>query len=251
MYTDLLFDLDGTLIDSQRCILECLTRAFPEHGLPTPPAERIVSLIGVPLEASLIELEPKCADDALRGALIETYRAHYRALSPSLVALFPGIADLLRTAHARGQRIAIVTSKKSDPARMNLEQLGIAPLVHVLVGSDMVARYKPHPESALLALALLERVGPGVASSVASSAPRRAIVVGDASFDLQMGHAAGVHTCAVTWGAHAASELAQHRPTHTATTVDALARVLALPVPASAALAQPSSPARTRGPGLC
>jgi phosphoglycolate phosphatase len=214
-YDHVLFDLDGTLIDSASCIVASLELAFAEHGLPVPQRERIVHLMGVPLERSMGMLDARCEDAALREAMIATYRAHYARLSPTLVTAFVGIVALVREIKDHGARTAIVTSKKFGPAHMNLRQVGLDAHIDVVIGSDMVSAYKPDPETALRALRELGALDGA-----------RALVVGDASFDIDMGKHAGCDTCAVGWGAHDPASLATLRPTHLVRDITQLRGVL-------------------------
>lgn len=214
-YDHVLFDLDGTLIDSASCIVASLELAFADHGLEVPARERVVHLMGVPLEKSMAMLDPAAADQQLRDAMIATYREHYARLTPTMVSAFPGIVELIRDLRERGVRTAIVTSKKTGPAQMNLRHVGLSAHIDIVIGSDMVSEYKPHPETAQRALAAL-----GAASTA------RALVVGDASFDIEMGARAGCDTCAVAWGAHDAEALRALNPTHLAHTVAQLREIV-------------------------
>lgn len=218
-YDHVLFDLDGTLIDSASCIVASLELAFVDHGLEAPRRDRIVHLMGVPLEKSMAMLDPRASDVRVRDAMIATYREHYARLTPTMVTAFPGIVELVRDLRERGVRTAIVTSKKTAPAEMNLRHVGLAPHIDVVIGSDQVSAYKPHPETAHHALAAL-----------GASSPARALVVGDASFDIDMGRSAGCDTCAVAWGAHDAESLRALRPTHLALSVAQLHEIATQPL---------------------
>lgn len=216
MYTHVLFDLDGTLTDSSACIARSTAEAFAHHGLESPPREKIVGLMGVPLEKSLATMNPAAADPALCAELITTYRRIYAEIAPSLVSAFPGVHSMLEGLVTRGVRTAVVTSKHSRPAEADTRAVGIRGHIHAMVGSDHVANHKPHPEPALHALKLLGSV-----------AGRHAVVVGDSVFDLEMGRAAGVRTIGVTWGAHAKERLEAVGADHIVATVAELAAILA------------------------
>lgn len=205
-----LFDLDGTLIDSASCVAMAFRESFSRHGLRVPDAPEVVALMGIPIERSFAMLDPRAADPALRDGLITTYREHYRRLAPSHVRAFPGARELLHALRAAGSPLAVVTSKKSGPARENCEQNDLWEFVRVLVGSDDVTHHKPHPEPALLALSRLGVVG------------AEAIVVGDATFDMEMARAAGLRAIGVGWGAHRAEDLRSAGAEAVAATVEEL-----------------------------
>lgn len=212
-YSTVLFDLDGTLIDSADCIVECLRHAFGVHGLEQPTREAVLSRMGVPLERSIGMLCPSA--EGIRDEVIATYRARYKAVSPDLIRVFNGVPEMLEDARSRGTRVAVVTSKKTGPAEENCRQLGLAGWIECIIGSDGAGKFKPDPEPAWAALRRLGvQPGPGV------------VVVGDASFDILMGKSAGTATCAVTWGAQGEEELRACRPTHLARTVAELAFLL-------------------------
>ena len=197
-----LFDLDGTLIDSTNCIVRSMELAFAEFGLPAPSRHAIVSRMGIPLEKSVAMIEPTLENSPTCQRVIECYRAHQSALAPRMVTLFDGIQSVLDGLRSQGTPMAIVTSKKSGPATDNLRHLSVLDRFAALVGSDHVTEHKPHPAPALLAL---ERLGLTPSS--------RVLVVGDSTFDIDMGTRAGLSTCAVLWGAHDEPTLKSSNPT--------------------------------------
>jgi HAD superfamily hydrolase (TIGR01509 family) len=129
--------------------------------------------------------------------------------------VFDGIPDCLSALEKNDIAIAVATSKHSAVAAKNLQQLGISRFLPVVIGSDSVKEYKPNPEPLLTAL---NRLGIKPDAS--------AIMVGDATVDIAMGHAAGVRTCAVTWGAHSLKDLQNSSPTFIARTVKAMTEYL-------------------------
>ncbi|MFO0831407.1 MAG: HAD family hydrolase [Phycisphaerales bacterium] len=217
-YTSLLFDLDGTLIDSASCIVESFCIACREHGLPEPTPHEVRATMGIPLERSIPAHAGRLGRSLSAGevqAMITTYRAHYARLTPTLVRAFAGVADMLDGCRAADIPMAIVTSKRVGPAEMNLRHVGFLEYFATVVGSDQVLRYKPEPDTVLLAA---ERMGIGDLS--------KTLVVGDATFDIHMGKAAGAATCAATWGAHDREELLSTCPTHVAERPEELLRLI-------------------------
>ena len=205
-----LFDLDGTLIDSIPLLVASMRHAFEGHPRP-PPVEEWVALIGTPL-AGMIRRWALDEPDALR--VTERYKAHQWERHDAMVTAFPGIPDLVADLAARGVRLAVVTSKLEPSARKSLDFLGLSPLFPVVVGLESTERHKPHPEPVLHAL---DRLG---------VAPADAAFVGDSPHDVEAGNAAGVATVAVLWGPFSRQQLAEARPRAWAERVGELPGVL-------------------------
>ncbi|HEX2837701.1 MAG TPA: HAD-IA family hydrolase [Phycisphaerales bacterium] len=218
-YSAILFDLDGTLIDSAACIVECFQIACVEHGLAAPQPHEVRATMGIPLERSMpahaARLGTTLSAPQVQD-MITTYRSHYARLTPSLVRPFDGVREMLDACRAMGVPMAIVTSKRVGPAEMNLRHVGFLEHFATIVGSDQVLRYKPEPDTVLIAA---ERMNITDLST--------ALVVGDATFDIHMGQAAGAKTCAATWGAHDRAELLASRPDHVIESPSELLSVLA------------------------
>lgn len=181
-----LFDLDGTLLDSVALILASYQHTLAAHGLPPVPDETILAGMGIPLEAGFAR---SIGDAEEIARMVTTYRAHNLELHDSMVQPYPGVSEVVRALRERGGRLAVVTSKRREGTERGLSKLGLRECFDALVCSDDVSRAKPHPEPVHLAL---ERLG-GVD-------PERAVFVGDSTHDMEAGRAAGVHTAAVLWG---------------------------------------------------
>lgn len=261
----ILFDFDGTLVDSAACGVEATQWAFADAGLNVPDAGAIIAKMGIPIEVSFGQMASRSLDEAGYERLMARFRTKYREVADRGMKAFDGIAPLLQALKAQGVRTAIVTSKRSDVAARNLETAGLGGLIDVLVGSDKVAHCKPAPDAVhagLAELARLRRGGRPVdetvmdevdeeqegapaagTAGIGQSAPAgvvgslrdgvdaagglsQVLVVGDSSYDIDMGKAAGTATCAVTWGAHSHEELARSRPDHIVHSVPALAALL-------------------------
>jgi phosphoglycolate phosphatase len=191
------FDFDGTLADTHGAIVATMAQTFAALGVPGLPSAVVASMIGLQLEHVLRE-----GGVAERG--IEDAVAIYRARFPDNareVALFDGVeACLLELAEARVP-IAICSSRGRTSLNELLEQLGIhARFAHV-VGKEDAARPKPAPD-------LVNVLGRALGKS-----PSRMLVVGDTTYDIEMGKAAGAHTCGVTSGSHDAARLQSAGPT--------------------------------------
>lgn len=203
-YTACIFDFDGTLADSSECAVVATQRAFLSHGLPVPGSEAIIRYMGVPIERSFPEMLSDTPHDVPHAELFQTFRRIYAEEASLSLKLFPNISDVLLSLSTRSIKIGIATSKKSSVALDNCRGLGIDGYINVVVGSDNVGNFKPHPESVLL---LLTRW---------SCPTDSALMIGDSTYDIEMGNNAGIDTCAVLWGAHSEAELRAVEPDYLA-----------------------------------
>ena len=198
-----IWDFDGTVADTFASILACANAAAGRH-LGGPCDEAVVrSSIGLPLRVMFERLLPAAGPDDV-AELVLAYRRAFDQLAPGSVRAFPGIAALLESLSDRGLRHAVATSRSQSTLLVHLERMELVDRFDPLVCHDDVAHPKPHPAMVQLAC---ERSGLD---------PDRAIVVGDTTFDIEMGNRCGATTCAVTWGNHDAGELASARPDHVA-----------------------------------
>lgn len=204
-----LFDLDGTLIDSIDLILSSYRHTMQTHRGTPPPDSVWLAGLGTPLWTQFRKFTD---DEAEVAAMVETYRTHNLAHHDRMVRPYPGVLDAVRQLHAAGRRLGIVTSKKHDGAERGLRHCGFDGLFSVVVGADDVQRHKPDPEPVLHALARL-----GVA-------PADAVFVGDSPHDLVAGRAASVPTAAVAWGPFPRAELVELAPDHWIETPEDLTR---------------------------
>jgi pyrophosphatase PpaX len=188
----ILFDLDGTLIDSIELILGAARHAFVGFEGRAPTEEEWRAGIGRPLQTVLREFAP---DDAEVARLIGRYRAYQLEHHDRLVRPYDGIVETVRWLAEGGHPMALVTSKADWMAQKAMVLVGLDRLIPTIVGCDSCVNHKPHPEPVERALALL------------GAAPRDAIFVGDSPHDVESGRAAGVATVGVAWGAFTRDEL--------------------------------------------
>lgn len=192
-----LFDLDGTLIDSVRLILDSYHHTLAAHGLPARSDEEWLRGVGTPLTAQFSEC---CDDRALMEALIATYREYNLAHHDRMVTVYPGIVTAVERIRASGRRTGLVTSKNRSGALRGLTLAKLERLMDVLVCADEVTNPKPHPEPVEKAVALL-------------GADRNTTVyVGDSIHDMLSGRAAGVRTAAALWGPFGRAHLEDATP---------------------------------------
>jgi pyrophosphatase PpaX len=180
-----LFDLDGTLIDSVRLILDSYHHTLAAHGLPPRSDDDWLRGVGTPLTVQFAEWRDE------RGtveALIATYREYNLKHHDRMVTVYPGVVEVVARLKAAGIATGLVTSKNRSGAVRGLTLAKLESLMDVLVCADEVTNPKPHPEPVETAVRLL-------------GAERAATVyVGDSIHDMQSGRAAGVRTAAALWG---------------------------------------------------
>jgi pyrophosphatase PpaX len=197
MLDAVLFDLDGTLLDSMELIRRSYAHALRVHRGLEPERESWLEGIGRPLRWQFARVS---ADPAEVEAMIATYRAYNLAHHDASVAAFPGALEAVRALSARGLGLAVVTSKLRHGALRGLARGGFEGLFPVLVAADDVEEHKPHPAPVQAALAAL-----GVDA-------RAAVMVGDSPHDLASGRGAGARTAAVSWGPFPPAALRACRP---------------------------------------
>ena len=196
-----IFDVDGTLVDSLRDILASMAAAFTGQGLAVPSDDAIKGIVGLSLPVAMDRLAPPGVDAAGLEALVAGYKAAYAALRVQNGAagspLFPGaLAALDRLAADPGVRLAVATGK----SRRGLDGLIAAHGLEGRFASTQVADDHPSKPDPSMVLACLRETG---------IAAGDAVMVGDTDFDIDMGRAAGVRTVGVQWGYHPVERLAR------------------------------------------
>ncbi|MBQ5575274.1 MAG: HAD family hydrolase [Bacteroidales bacterium] len=188
------FDFDGTIADTVNGILATMTATFKELNLPIPPQDAMKSTIGMLLGDALQQLGN--LDDSQRVLAVKTYQRLFREVELPNTRIFPGVSQTLQTLKSRGVKMAIVTSRGIESLRLILTQNNILEYFDELVTRDNGFKPKPAPD---MVNYLLQKM---------NLAPSDVLVVGDTTFDIDMGAAAGCKTCAVTYGNHSAERLA-------------------------------------------
>lgn len=192
-----IFDVDGTLVDSQAMIAASLTAAFTAEGLAIPERSRMMSIVGLSLVDAMAALAPDHGapgHERLAAAYKEAFWQH-RAKGEHTEELFPGAEELLLKLRARGDvALGIATGKSRRGVAHLIERHGWQNWFATVQTSDDHPS-KPHPSMIVTALAET-----GVE-------PAAAIMIGDTSFDIAMARAAGVGAAGVAWGNHAPAEL--------------------------------------------
>lgn len=192
-----LFDLDGTLIDSIRLILDSYHYTLSQHQLPARSDDDWLKGIGTPLHVQFAEWQQH--PERLQ-AMIATYREYNLKHHDRMVTVYPGVVAAVRELKAAGLATGLVTSKNRQGAIRGLRLVGLEALMDVLVCADEVTNPKPHPEPVEKAVALL------------GAEPATTVYVGDSVHDMHSGRAAGVKTAAALWGPFGRSHLEGARP---------------------------------------
>ncbi len=191
-----LFDLDGTLIDTIGLLLECARHTF-EGRTPAPTDEEWIAGIGTPLRKQFAAYTT--SDDEIEE-LTQRYRAFQRQHHDRLTTAFPGVLDVLDELEARGHPMGIVTSKSNEMMDRGLEWVGIMRHMKTRIGMDNAERHKPDPHPVQVAL---EELG---------YEPHEAIFLGDSPHDIASGNAAGVTSVAALWGPFTREQLEPYHP---------------------------------------
>jgi pyrophosphatase PpaX len=182
-YPTVLFDLDGTLIDSGEIILASFRHATRTVLAREIPDEVLAAAVG----GSNIYEQMRAFDEERAEELVRVYREHNEPLHDDLVA-FEGIEGVLERLKSERRRLGIVTAKRRRTVDLAFSLLPLERYFDTVVTAEQTKQHKPHPEPVLAAL---ERLG---------SSPDEAAFVGDSPFDMGAGKAAGVFTVAVSWG---------------------------------------------------
>lgn len=195
-YELLIFDWDGTLIDSEASIVQCMHAAIEDLSLEPRTDKQIRHIIGLGLREALQTLFPGHANTTY-NALTDRYRYHF--LSDEPAKPFPGVEDLLLRLHAAGYLLAVATGKGRSGLERAFEQVGFGQVFSASRCADET-RSKPHP---LMLEELLDFFG---------MAPENAIMIGDTSYDLDMARNANMDSVGVCTGVHEKTVLLESGP---------------------------------------
>ena len=194
-----IFDVDGTLVDSQAEIMAAMASAFASQGMPMLDRSTILSIVGLSLSEAFAKLCPQI-DDLQRAVLVQAYKDAFNDLrgpdgNAELSPMFAGAREALLHLHAQPETLlAVATGKSKRGLDKMIERQGLEGLFISLQVADFHPS-KPHPAMVLAAL------------SDTGVAPNRAVMLGDTSYDMDMGRAGGVGTIGVSWGYHDAATI--------------------------------------------
>lgn len=199
MIKAILFDFDGTLANTAPGILCTMKETLRTMGLAVPDDETITQTIGLPLVECVAIAGKLPREEAERGAQI--YRELFPTFELTHITIFPGVAETVKELSAKGIRLAICTSRGLNSLTRILTRHSLMDKFETAVTASDNLPGKPAPD---MVLTLLERMG---------LKPEEAVVVGDTTYDIQMGQNAGCRTGAVTYGNHSAEQLRSVSPT--------------------------------------
>ncbi|WP_241158249.1 MULTISPECIES: HAD family hydrolase [unclassified Adlercreutzia] len=193
-----LFDLDGTLIDTYETILVSMRYAVNDVLGKDLPDSELMRLVGTPLLDQLIHFAD--GDEQRGRELMDAYRVHNAAVHDAMVRSFPGTAEALARMRDAGLKLGIVTSKRHETAERGARIGGVLRFFDLLIGPDDWPEHKPAPGPVLRGCELLD------------VSPARCLYVGDSPYDLRAGNAAGCISVAALWGMFSADELVAEHP---------------------------------------
>jgi phosphoglycolate phosphatase len=186
-YDLLVFDWDGTLMDSTRVISKSLQSACGDIGIAVPSDRDALYVIGLGIADTLRHVAPDL-DEAGQRRLSERYRHHFLAREHE-APLYDGVLELLSDLHGRGRRLAVATGKARRGLERALDSTGLRPWFEATRCADE-GFAKPHPDMLLMLL------------DITGVEPARAVMVGDTTHDLELAANAGIDAVAVSYGAH-------------------------------------------------
>jgi len=210
-YKAVVFDLDGTIVDSVELIIVSFQHAFREVLGWEISREESIAHVGRPLYEQMMIFSPEHAD-----ALVAAYREFNHREHDRMLSLYDGILHLLDGLQKAGRKVGLVTSKSRFTTQMALDLTGIESYFDATVCADESSGSKPLPDPILLCLKLL------------AVEPADAAYVGDSPADIQAALAAGTHAIAVTWGVFDVETLTAEKPGALVHTIPELAEVLGI-----------------------
>ncbi len=197
-YQLIVFDWDGTLMDSEARIVECMRRSLADIGAEPLPANSLKQVIGLGLREAMQGLVPG-ETDGFYNSMADAYRVHWLGSDVPGSAMFEGIEALLHDLHGAGYLLGVATGKSRRGLQRQFEETGLGGLFHSSRCADECAS-KPAPD---MMNAILEEL---------SVSQHQTLVIGDTAFDLGMAQAAGCDRVAVTYGVHEPQRLAAYDP---------------------------------------
>lgn len=192
-YELIVFDWDGTLMDSAGRIVQCMQLAATDLAIEVPPAHAVREIIGLGLGEAIGRLFP-ALEAPLHGALVEAYRSHWLGSALPESPLFSGAEELVKGLHEAGYRLAIATGKSRRGLDKALDESGLGAYFPISRCADE-SLSKPHPQMLLEILTDWD------------TAPGSALMVGDTEYDMQMAASARVRAVGVSHGVHSAERL--------------------------------------------
>ncbi|MCQ2174360.1 MAG: HAD family hydrolase [Bacteroidales bacterium] len=199
---NIIFDFDGTLADTSQGIIASVRALLDRLGLEQTSEAQIKSAIGLPLARSL-HLGGNIPMDNM-DYVCDLYHEIFNVEAPKYISLFEGVRETLGILQDRGMGMAVATSRGTESLNRLLNAHGIAGFFSICVTANDVRNPKPAPDAALM---IMDKMGWKAGET---------LVVGDTTYDIEMGRAAGCHTLAVTYGNHPRETILSAGPEHLA-----------------------------------
>jgi pyrophosphatase PpaX len=196
MIRTILFDLDGTILDTNELIIQSFMFTLEGKAVIPFSREDIISHMGKPLTE---QLQLFSGREEIQD-LLTAYRKFYYDNHDALVTAFPQVKEVVSQLHGMGIKLGVVTSKIQKTSLLGLKLCGIDTYMHPIITIEDVVRPKPHPEGIQLALKAID------------GEPESTIMVGDSQYDIQAGQAAGVTTVGVAWSLKGQELLQSFKP---------------------------------------
>lgn len=200
MIKAILFDLDGTLLDTHDLILESMQHAVKEVLRKEIPPEHLMAKVGQPLTTQMWDFTQS---QELHDELLRVYRAYNAVKHDGMVRPFDGVEDTLQTLVDQGFPVGVVTSKRHEAAMQGLRLFGLERFLSCMIGADDWPEHKPDPGPVVHGAQLL-----GLGADAC-------MYVGDSPYDIQAGNSAGCTTAAALWGMFSEATLVAERPDFT------------------------------------
>lgn len=210
----IIFDFDGTLGDTKSCVVKATQSAFEKCGYDKPCAEEIEHYMGIPIEVFFPKMISQSLRDEELQDLFNVFRQEIKIYEVEEIKLFDGVKEVLEKLNARKIDCFILSSKKTDVLKRNTDILEITSYFKDIIGSDKVAAYKPDP------------AGISEILKTENLSADEVVMVGDATYDINMANSVGVASVAVLWGSHTLEQLKEENPTYIVNTIDELLECL-------------------------
>lgn len=207
-----LFDFDGTIMDTNNVILQSWQHTFRTLEGKERPEEEIYSTFGEPLNITMQKLLPQIPVE--EGVAV--YRSYHYSHFTDLISVFPGMLELLKEVKRRGYKIGLVTSRLLHTTEIGLKKYEMEQYFDAIITCEDCKKFKPDPEPVIIAL---ERLG---------SAPEESVMIGDSMFDILCAKGAGVKTVLVNWtlGVSEEEKTGENSPDHIIETAESLLDIL-------------------------
>jgi phosphoglycolate phosphatase len=217
LYKLVIFDFDGTLVDSAPGIVEVMRLVIERYDLPSAALDQWSHLIGVPLVRQ-VELVFPDRNPEERHEIVEAYRTIYSAQLIEACPPFAGLKDYLIALKEAGKIITIASSKRRQPIEVVLNHYELTKYFELILGAEDVEHHKPHPQTVLMTL---EKFG---------IEAREAVVIGDSTYDMDMAKGAHVDAIGVLTGIHSREVLSTTHPTYIVATLAETLPIILNPV---------------------